>query len=210
MKDYDQIVHRVLRRATTSFLVVITFISMIGAQDVTLKSKQIDEPLPLSEQAKTIPISNNQITLKITLDGGQSVLATQYEGGMIRLEMEGGEIFGLTPYKRGLGDAVVNLKIFRIIRIKKGGKVVGEGITELETSVIGNQPSRTLSSLANNEPRFSVQLVGIKEYSKIKEIGLRPQYEAAGTCCVTCDGMKTCACSVETTCGSCCIGVCCN
>src|SRR5438309_1566320 len=91
-------------------LALLGVISAISAQDVPFRSKQLNEPVPLSDQARTVPISKDQITLKITLDNGESVKATQFEGGMIRMEIQGRGIFGFTPIRRRQTDGVVAVK----------------------------------------------------------------------------------------------------
>jgi|SRR5437660_194387 len=192
-------------------LAVVGALSAIWAQDAPL-GVQLNGSVPLSNQARTEPISKDQIRLKIILDNGESVQATQLEGGMIRMEIEGRGIFGFTPIRRGQSDGVVAVKVFRITKVQKDGQVVGERIKELQTNEAGNQPT-ALSGLADNEPRIMIQLVGVREYPKITKVSSPPQIGGLGDtggCCVACNGIKVCACSVDASCGSCCVGVCCD
>jgi hypothetical protein len=80
-----------------ALVVVLMFLvpSLMSAQDNSLS--QPDTPLPWSRQAKTIPISDKRISLRLTFPEGQTMVATQLEGGMIRIEKDKA-IFGLTPY----------------------------------------------------------------------------------------------------------------
>lgn len=199
-----------IRIVMAASLILFANILVIGAQNAPFKVSRNVDSVPLGEQARTVPTSNGQIKIKINLDTGQSVQATQFEGGLIRMEIEGVGVFGFTPYRRGQDtEETISVKVFRITAINKNGKVVGEGITELErVDLVGDQPIRALGALVNAEMRFTLQLVGVKDAAKIKEISLRPVFE--GSCCVTCDGVRTCACAVEALCGSCCMGDCCG
>jgi hypothetical protein len=54
----------------------------------------------------------------------------------------------------------------------------------------------------------------INSYGSWKDSGsaflLYRSASGSGGCCVTCGGVKTCACAIEASCGSCCAGDCCE
>lgn len=183
--------------------------TMIWAQNGQDAQKAIDLPEASDkyEQAATVPSSDRLITFKLTLDNRAPVEVTQLEGGMIRIEKEGSWILGLTPYVRDSSTDEIAVKIFQISVITKENVAVGEGIVELQTLRPYKEEDKLLSSFTYGDSHFIIQLADKK---KTLKSDIRPQLvEYYGNCCVTCDGVRICGCSVNASCGACCAPPCC-
>ena len=193
--------------AMTSLLFALCCISLARVQDA---------PVPLSKQASTIPTSDELITLKITLSDGQTLTATEREGGMIRIEKDG-RIFGVTPHIHDKDNSVIKADIFRITTIKRGGTVVGESMAIVENVEVNKSFPRS----TNSDPPFTLQVERIVKAKAIDTsvskpktndgIGIDPPTDPPPVyrCCVTCGSTTACACAVTLSCGSCCSGPCC-
>jgi hypothetical protein len=167
-------------------------------------------------RARTSPISDNMVTLKLTLSTGEVVTAVQREGGMVRIDKQG-SIIGLTPKIRDKEDGTIDVAVFRISAIKgPSGAVVGEGMDLMERlEVRRSLPSKPTAS---DILQLSIEVEGIQvgpspqaldaNRASTRKVG---QYAPVGDdCCVTCGGLTACACRVSQDCGSCCSGACCQ
>lgn len=178
------------------------------------------EPNPIQENqktqvkpgtARTIPKSGTVITLKFTFDNGESMLISQKDGGMIRIE-KGDQILGFTPYLPEGNDGPVALRVFQVNRVIKGGKFLGEKMVEQETfdfsnNFVGYKISDLSSTiqLANVRPKPTNSPEGALDST------FRPfEDESSFECCVSCNGVRACACGIVAGCGSCCVGDCCG
>ena len=207
MSNYKRITLRLLAPA----LMLAGFIPILGAQHIPPQVAQQEETLRADEEAITIPISDKKITLVFTVDGRETIQATQLEGGLIRMEKEGGSTYGFTPYIAD--DGTIAVRVFNIYKIVKKGKLLGEGIREVETLQANRESDETILRYADNDSSFTIQVKGVQK--KPKENVSKQDYglaeEAAGNkCCITCSGIKTCACEVVASCGTCCFITCCD
>ena len=188
----------------SGFLILGLFVGLC-AQERTPANPLTDTQVPLSKQARTMPVSKSKITLKLTFDG-EPFEVTQYEGATIRIERNG-STFGLAAYLEG--DSV-KIKAFKMFTIKNGEEIIGEGVTELADSEV----SVRLSKIINDDIGATIELLTVKKQEQTKENtdpnSPRSQsYPMFGdTCCVTCNGTRVCGCGVTTSCGSCCVDVC--
>jgi len=176
---------RALRRAAvTSLFVMFVFFSLVFAQNKVAYDTQ-----PIA-----ILASNRMATIRLRVSDKNLISASQFSGQMIRVQRDE-EIFGITPQLGDGGDDSIMLELFRIIKIKKAGLVIGEKIT-----YIGNVELKD----SNPQPMplgfiSSVQLINVVEATN----NLIAQPLSLG-CCVKCGGVQTCAPCVEMWCGSCC------
>jgi len=160
-------------------------------------------------RARTIQNSSVVVTLRFTFDNGVYMLVSQHDGAMVRIERRK-QILGFTPYFPEGPDGPVALRVFKINRVTKNGKFVGEAMSERETYLVSQEAvsykvSDLLSTIefvgVNNNPQ-----PGHKDFTTQDVQPLGDHNE----CCVTCDGVRACACAVSANCGSCCIGDCCG
>ena len=220
---------RYLRRSLTLLFVFVCMVPMLLAKEETMNLRQqstvhIDNALPPSQEATTTPFSHTQITLQISVDGHEPVILTQREGGLIRIEKlpsEQGDpavMVGFTPYISDLETEAVSVKATRITRIVKGGAVIGEGIKELDTVSLDQGFAKDFSPSPDAGSTYSLQLIRVvKKGTPEKRVSFTPtpqigiiQDGYGGNCCVICGGVRYCACYVVASCGSCCVGSCCN
>jgi hypothetical protein len=203
-----------LYRAIPAALFVVGLLFMTGAQSVTPRPRETNDAPAYDQQAYTVPISNTEITLEITVDGNPPIRATQLDGGLIRIEKIGSTIYGFTPYITDRDTGEVAVRAFRIRRISTQGKVVGEGIKEIANIEASSLSNGALVVFDDSDSRFTFQVKEIQQTSIWNDGTMRkrpkrnPVYKIM--CCVTCNELRTCACAVEAGCGSCCDGSCCG
>jgi hypothetical protein len=144
------------------------------------------------------PPSEVLVTLKFTLPDGNWIYATQREGSIIRVE-KGNSVYIFTPIKNNYGDIKVNVQVVR---------KTNQAFPELKAS----KYYKTLSEFIESNPPFSTEINKIRSVSKINSgsgNSLEPNLSSGSSCCITCSGVTTCACAVQASCGSCCVGGCC-
>jgi hypothetical protein len=204
-------------RRSALALVLVGFITTLLFQENPFAAQNSQDPLLLNQQASAVPLSTTLITLTITLENGKLIKATQPEGGLIRVEFNEFSIFGLVPYVSDHTSGAVAVKILRIRKVRAGEKAIGERLTELETIPITIESASAVSKISDTPLRFSLQLLAVKQDTDIVGKSVHSQNggtvgsNLASSCCVSCDGgPKTCACAVEMSCGSCCMGTCCR
>jgi len=204
---------RVVLLVITPLVAVFGLISMrTSAQDENNLQKQEDGSIAVAkyEQAKTIPISDRLITLDLTLDNHSPFEVTQLEGGLIRVEKEGAWTVGFTPYIRDANTGEIAVKVFQIYTIQRDNVAVGEGIVELQTLHAGNETNNHKENFTFGDSLFSIQIAAKENRFKPDKSKIYIQsQEGSGSCCVTCDGIRICGCSVVASCGSCCYPSCC-
>lgn len=173
------------------FLIVFGLVSIVCAQTGSslLRTRSVGNTT-----------SQRFLTLKFVLPDGNWIRATQREGGVIRVEKRA----AVYVFAVGLVDGdnpSISVQVSQDIGIN---------------AIRGVEPIRfyrTLAEFRSTKPPFIIQVEGIRSVSKAESrsmIGEGLGLSDAGTCCVTCDLVKTCACAVEASCGSCCMGACCN
>jgi hypothetical protein len=204
-----------LSRVFPLSLVIAGFVFLLGIQSVNPAASKDEDP-PSLVQAYTVPISETKIVLEIAVDNRRPIKVTQLEGGLIRIEKKGVAIFGFTPYIVDQKTGAVAVKAFSIIPITREGKTIGESISEIgriEPSTVG---SDSVAAFHYGDSQFTFQIKQVQPGAALNYV-LEPDNPstlefimAVSRCCVTCDGVTTCACAVSADCGSCCAGVCCN
>lgn len=191
--------YKSLRRLAVFFISSLGWLSIVCAQDI----------LPYNNQAKAFPTSDNFVELRIQLASGGLFQVSQRNGGMIRIEKDGTTV-GLTPIVVDKSRGIVSVVICEIIPLRNISNLVGESIIQGESFTLDKaSPKSGIGKLA-----ISVELEAIntplkndKSESRLKAVSLLPGPD--GTCCVTCNGTKVCACAVTSSCGGCCLGDCC-
>lgn len=201
------------------FVSVIAPIVMLAGSFSTrsTQDKPLDidstKQLPYSQQAKTIPVSDLMITLKLNIDDKAPIVASQFDGGMIRIELlekEGLPIYGFSPYISDPATGKISIRVFQINRIVKGGELRGEGMQEISTLDAYKENEKYRMAYASGEASFSFELVGVQKNDRFVEPNDYGDLAGEGQCCIVCNGVRSCACAVGTGCGSCCAPSCCG
>ena len=164
------------------------------------------------KQAHSNPVSDNTISLRITLPNGRVVLVSEREGGMIRIEFNG-QIYGLIPRIKDGQNNQVSIEPFEIRLLRKRGQFLGESIRSLGAYEIDQFNRSSLPPNTSSLP-FNIQLLSLlrKTGDSARHVSFMPLQswsDPTTDCCITCNGVKTCACAVEASCGSCCYDFCC-
>jgi hypothetical protein len=194
--------------ATALLCFAACVMSATYAQDQSASQDIKEQTIPKERMARTIPNSKQVITLRFSLSDGNYIIAAQKDGGMIRIETAA-SILGFTPYK--LSDGSVAVRVFRIEQIAKAGRLVGERMTEQATYGLADSQADFKSD------GFSamIELLGVQDSQGHVLQGkdfFHPDGGFGGLddqCCVTCNGVRSCACAVQTNCGRCCLDECC-
>ena len=145
-------------------------------------------------------------------DDGTDIIVTDIVGKPMTFDYKGLS-YGITP---AIDDSthVVRLQIEKLERNSADSIV---SVQELETLIVDN---KTAKHSARCSLPFSMTLEGTWESwvrhpersatSKVMKASFGPDGGPGGdNCCVTCDGLRSCACAVIASCGSCCSGDCC-
>ncbi len=181
-----------------AFVTILAFMVSISAQNVTSHRTGL---------ATTTPISNTVVQLRFTFPDGQSKIVHQLEGALIRIEKDG-QIYGFTPYITTANNGQIACRVYRINTIQRNGQIIGEHIVEVSTISLGKD-AITISDI-HLQP--TIQLIGMSKSSGrfSKTSSVIDSQPIVDTCCVTCNGVRSCACAVSASCGKCCIGDCCD
>lgn len=170
-----------------------------------------DKARSTSDYPKTysVPVSTKLIKIRIWLESGSWVDATQFEGGLIRISKED-QTWGLIPLINEGQNHNVEIRLFNISRVIRSRRIVGEAVKEIRRISLG-EPSG--SSTSDDFP-IRMELAQISDSDadpKLFELPLGdPSRSQQQYCCLYCDGYYICSCMVETSCGSrCCAGQCC-
>jgi hypothetical protein len=207
-------IHRRMLVPVIVFLVLLVgSISIKSAQDKTLELNSVSQ-LPYSQQAKTIPVSDLLITLKLSVDENEPILASQFDGGMIRIELlkkEGLPIYGFSPYISDATNGAISVRVFQINRIIKDGELKGESMKEITTLAAYKENDKYTAMYAEGGDSFTFELIDVQKSEKYVELkGDHGELIGAAQCCLVCNGVRSCACAVSTSCGSCCAPECCG
>ena len=165
-------------------------------------------PRPKNKHVRTIPVSDKMVTLKITGGGGHhEVEASQFEGGLIRVEKAGGSVYGLSPFVSDLSGEKMAIKVYRI-GVSEADGVAGETLNEVN-SLMAEKAGGYSATYADAEATFKIEIIDVRTVPGTSLESLSSP-EALSECCAGCRGEMTCACRVATPCGACCSGVCCS
>lgn len=155
------------------------------------------------------------VTVRVqTAEHGEALLRV-VEGRTATVDFEEeGRKFGLVVFRQPAGDVAVQLsEIFETAG--------GEQATLLDSLVLPS-PNRSTSNsqttaILRRGQLFDVELVPDSKglfRAKRADFGIEPlpggDEQRPRECCITCNGVTFCSCGVETSCGSCCLGFCCN
>lgn len=173
--------------ALLSPLVVLALFPFAPAQKIGIDSTQ----------QSSVRASDREIMIRLRTSDNHVIVASQYDGEMIKTGREGGEMFGITPHI--LDDGSVTLEFFRINKILNRNVVVGEAVkgvgrVGLDTTVPQSTPIDRIVTVELINISKSARAAGVK----INDFGLQDC-----PCCVTCGGETTCGLYVIVSCGSC-------
>lgn len=181
------------RQATQALVVPLIFICIVCAQNEASLSRHL---------SLNTPGLHRFVILKLTLSAGGWMRAIQREGELIRVE-QGESIFLFTTQISDEGRAAVSVQVYRKSRNQP---FVGATADSERVQFYGS-----LVEFERSNPPFMVEVEKITKRVKDDDSTSKPYLASQKqTCCVSCNGVKTCACAVTATCGSCCIGVCCD
>lgn len=203
---------RIFRAAAVGVGLMTFLISPELPSGKVFEANQAASVRPRSEHARTMPISNKVITVKFTGGDEQSVLAAQFEGGLIRVEIPGKATYGFSLIVSDLVKGTIAIKVYRIGLDGKSGEVVVESLTETETLIVEKVGNKNLTTYADGDENFKMEIVGIRTASEERWEAVKAQMESnlMADCCVWCGGRQFCSCWVATPCGGCCDGACCH
>jgi hypothetical protein len=163
------------------------------------------------EHARTVPVSNKLITVKFTESGEKTVEVSQFEGGLIRVEIPGKGVYGFSPIISDPGKGSITMKVYRIGQDRTGEGEVGESLIEVDILAAEKIGGKKQMAYTDGDENFKMEIVGVRAESEEKWEAVKAQYESnlVAECCVEC-GRLHCGCAVATPCGGCCDGGCCH
>jgi hypothetical protein len=177
-------------------------------QGNAFEAKQRQDPRPVGKYARTAPVSDRLITVRYTQDDGSPVVASQFEGGLIRVEL-GKAIYGFSPVITDPASGTVMIKVYRIGRTRSSGDTGEESLEQVQDLIASKAPSTYPTTYADANASFTLEILKIQTAS-LSELSDQDLIDVIGGCCAECDGRTTCACAVHTACGGCCDGHCCR
>jgi len=151
----------------------------------------------------SIPLSNMVIEGELHIPGCDAETFQAREGTMITVKGDDFH-YAFAPKLTKAGDVEMVLLSVKTIPGPDGGEFAT--VVGLASSAVGH------FALDTDPLPFDIQVVGVSEREFKPQSGksLRNQ-AAAGTCCTsTCNGIVICGCGVDTGCGFCCTGACCD
>jgi hypothetical protein len=169
-------------------------------------------PASLAAQgAFGVPSGDRIITAELTCPVDH-VRVEVREGTLIRVQFTGGLSYALQPHLPGRDQKTVEVVLYQLATRPDGA----ERIREIQRCEV----AQGLVGRAETNPPIEIQLEGLRVRSfetkapeDPQEMGaneLRNLFGASGSCCMHCNGVTICACSVQTSCGSCCSDSCCG
>src|SRR5215208_6100417 len=132
-------------RIIISLIVMLGVISLVWPSHGAVEKEQAVQSFTIKGRAKTIPISDTVIKLRFITDGKQDVYATQFDGGLIRIEENKSLIYGFSPFIIDQASGDIAIRVFRISKIKENGKVVDERMEELQILEAGKAGDHSLT-----------------------------------------------------------------
>lgn len=141
-------------------------------------------------------LSADVVVLMLTMDDGTWFKITERVGSMIQIQGRGLD-FGLVPKMDNGQISVVGYDIANNNR--------EIGIINTATRLEAVKRVGDHAGLTNSDLPFTVDVIGLK-----KNTVQSGRFLLSGDrCCVTCNGVRVCACGVDSGCGNCCSGPCC-
>lgn len=171
--------------------------------------------IPISAHAQkafSVALSNWAVEgqARYTLGEEGWVNFTVQDGRMFRLEFVGGHNYAFVPKVGQQGS--VEFTVYEIVRRSDGAEEVQQLGEPISTGKGG-------SFQAPTQPVIEIEVTGIERRQFSAPIPEDPNsvgYDEGltldamgGGCCISCGGLRTCGCSVSTSCGSCCSDDCC-
>jgi len=170
--------------------------------------------LPASVSAQTafgVPTGDRIIEVDLSYPSDHARVRVR-EGDLIRIRFDGGYAYALQPHFPSEGGETVEFVVYEVETMPDGAEKVRERQRfDVAPGLLGQ---------AETSPPIDVRLEGIRvgtfesrapEDPREMSAGeLRNLFGASGICCIYCNGVMICACSVETKCGSCCSDSCCG
>lgn len=170
--------------------------------------------LPAAVSAQTafgVPAGDRIIEVDLSYPSDHARVQVR-EGELIRIRFAGASAYALQPHFRGEAGDTVEFVVYEVEARPHGA----ERVRELQRFDV----APGLLGRAETHPPIDVRLEGVRMGTfastapeDSRELGageLRRLFGASGVCCIVCDGVTICACSVETSCGSCCSDSCCG
>jgi hypothetical protein len=154
-----------------------------------------------SEERAKDAASKGQIRLRITFPGRAPIFATQLDGGVIKVRVDG-RTWGMITATVGSSTEEALVTLFEYdrddIKIHKGS------LLQERLSV------RTQFDTFSKSAPFQIRVETIKlgDSGAITNDSGEPIIDE-NRCCVSCGGVTVCACAVSAACGNCCAGICC-
>lgn len=140
------------------------------------------------------------VTLRLTNPKGGWIKATETEGGLAVLQRDS-TVLTLSP--RIVSDQRVIVALRLVSSTCEGTKVFEDSI-QIDNRIVTSAPKELIR--AGLPFDFTVEAIAVASvHSSATANDLKD-----GSCCVVCEDVRTCACAVEATCGSCCTGSCCG
>ncbi|MGH9763115.1 MAG: hypothetical protein ACREDR_24165 [Blastocatellia bacterium] len=193
------------------WVILGVFLLLLPSPFLKAKNKETTGNRPGASAGQTK--SHKKVTLKLKrVDDGTEIIITQRVGERMTFDYNGLS-YGITPTIDDLTQGI-QLKIEKLERDKSDQIVSAQ---ELENIIVD---AKTAKFSGRSGLPFSMILQKVSE-SPVKQptpgtsSAITPADDGSGivlggdTCCVTCDGLRSCACAVFASCGSCCSGDCC-
>jgi hypothetical protein len=167
------------------------------------------------QKAYSVKVSDKIVHMEILVPDGHWIKVAVQEGEQARItDPELKLDMAFIPVRQGVG---IRVRAFRIEKHPSGDESM-HFVEEIDTNIgdIGYTKKATSA--------FAVKVVemitppagsssGLPAKGQCSNLGSilgdKVLAKAAGRCCVTCGGTKTCGCAVDDDCGSCCAGLCC-
>lgn len=170
--------------------------------------------LPASVSAQTafgVPTGDRIIEVELSYPSDHARVQVR-EGDLIRIRFSGGYSYALQPHFRDEAGETVEFVVYAVEARPHGA----ESVRELQRFDV----APGLLGRAETSPPIDVRLEGVRVGTfesrapeDPRQMGageLRNLFGASGVCCIYCEGVMICACSVQTRCGSCCSDSCCG
>jgi hypothetical protein len=199
---------RALGKMLTSGFLIIGLATALSAQENLPERSPGYHGTSRGVQSKIVAVTDSKVTLRFTFDNGVWFEVTQLEGETISLEKDGAKI----GFVASVGEDGVSLTAYDMLGVKDQERNLSEGNSLLSKFKVSRKAPQSLwPSLG-----LKIELLNIvKDWKSEGLVNHSPPYKTSsldpgGLCCVTCSGIKMCACSVTAPCGECCVGVCCG
>ncbi len=139
--------------------------------------------------------ADGTVVLSVSVGDRAPATLVVVPGSTATVTMPGGSTLALTP---SLSDTLMNL------RVRELPSQIQGGTEELQDFTIGLEPGGT-AQFSYADAVFKIRWTGTRE----PNAAAAPDQEC-NDCCITCEGIRYCACKVMTVCADCCCPQCCN